>query len=278
LTPETDVGVESKRVSVVIVAFNRLAEVRRSLTQLGDAHQVIVVDNGSDDGTSAIESEFPTLRFIRLPKDFGLTKAINIGVRAAEGTYILLLHDDAAITGDAVSKLADYLEEHQEAGAVAPLLLKPSGEPAPQVRELPSPSDPDPLFRPAQADAEIAAPCVSGAAIMFRSFFLRALRQIDERYGNYGSEIELCMQVRRANRKTIVLREVTAVHEQLKSPMNRTSLAGDRVAGIAVFIGKHHGFVSGILYRLQCAVSGLFTFRFKVVAGAMAGAKIDGSS
>jgi N-acetylglucosaminyl-diphospho-decaprenol L-rhamnosyltransferase len=277
LTPASDVT-EPKRISVVIVSFNRIDSLRRSLAQLGDQHQVLVVDNGSQDGSHALDEGFPAARFIRLPKNFGLTKALNIGIRAAEGTYIFLLHDDVAISGEAVSKLADYLEQNQDAAAVAPLLLTASGEPAPQVRELPSPAEPDPLFHAAQGGTEIAAPCISGAAIMFRSFFLRALRQIDERYGNYGSEIELCMQVRRANRRTVIFGDVTAVHEGLRSPMTRSALAGDRVAGIAVFLGKHNGFMSAILYRLKCALSGLFTFNFKVAAGALAGAKIDGTS
>jgi GT2 family glycosyltransferase len=113
---------------------------------------------------------------------------------------------------------------------------------------------------------------------MFRAFFLRALRQIDERYGTYGGDVELCMQVRRANRKIIVLRDVTAVHEQLGSPVSRSTLEGDRAAGTAVFIGKHFGLVTGILYRLKSGLTGLFTFRLKVVTGALGGTKIDGSA
>jgi N-acetylglucosaminyl-diphospho-decaprenol L-rhamnosyltransferase len=277
LTPAPEV-IEPKRVSVVVVSFNRIESLRRSLSKLGDRHQVLVVDNGSQDGSHSLDEEFPTVRFIRLPKNFGLTKALNIGIRAAEGTYVLLLHDDAALSDDAVSQLADYLEQSQDAGAVAPLLQTPAGQPAPQVRPIPSASQPDPGFDVAAGGSEIAALCVSGAAIMFRSFFLRALRQIDERYGNYGSEIELCMQVRRANRRIVILRAVTAIHEGLKSPMSKTALAGDRVAGIAVFLGKHYGLVSGLLYRVKSALSGLFTFNFKVLMGAIAGAKIDGSS
>jgi GT2 family glycosyltransferase len=265
-------------VSIVIVLLDRIDVLRRSLAELGDEHQVLVVDNGSVDGSHALDEEFPNVRFIRLPKNFGLTKALNIGIRAADGTYVLILHDDAVITGEAVSKLADYLEQRTEAGAVAPLLLTPEGELAPQVRELPSPSNSNPAFYPAAGGNEIGAACVSGAAIMFRTFFLRALRQIDERYGTYGGIIELCMQVRRANRKIVVLREVTAVHEQLVSPVNRGTLEGDRTSGTAVFLGRHYGFVTGILYRLKSGLAGLFTFRFKVVAGALAGAKIDGAS
>jgi hypothetical protein len=54
-------------------------------------------------------------------------------------------------------------------------------------------------------------------------------------------------------------------------------LAGDRVAGLAVFLSKHHGFFSSLLYRLKVALSALFSFRFQVLAGALSGQKIDGT-
>ncbi len=277
MTPEAvPIELQAKRVSVVIVSFNRGESLRENLGALGDAHQILVVDNGSTDGSAHLDEEFPQVRFIRLPKNFGLTRALNIGLRAADGEYVLFLHDDACITGTAVSQLADFLEAHQDAGAVCPLLVTDSGEPAPQMRALPTPSMPDPPLRPAENGAEVAAACVSGAAIMFRMFFLRALRHIDERYGNYGNTIELCAQVRRASRKLVILREVTAIHEALGSPMNASALEGDRTAGTAAFLGKHHGFMAGILYRIKSAFRGLATFRFKVVAGALTGVKIDG--
>jgi len=74
-----------------------------------------------------------------------------------------------------------------------------------------------------------------------------------------------------------VLRDVTAVHEQLVSPVSKSTLEGDRASGTAVFIGKHGGLVAGILYRLKAALIGLFTFRFKVLAGVLGGTKIDGA-
>jgi GT2 family glycosyltransferase len=264
-----------------MVSFNRAAALRRSLETLGDAHQIVVVDNGSVDDTPSIEDEFPAVRFRRLPRNFGLTKALNIGLRVAEGEYILCLHDDARISGEAVTKLADYLEAHPEAGAVCPLLTDESGAPAPQVRALPTPAVPDMALQPAsQSQAggeEIPVQCISGAAIMFRQFVLHSLRQIDERYGNYGSDIELCAQLRRASKKILVLRAVTAIHETEPSPVPPDVLESDRVAGIAVFLGKHHGFFSSLIYRLKTALSALFTLRFQVLAGALSGQKIDGT-
>jgi hypothetical protein len=265
------------RISVVIVSFNRAGALRRSLEALGEAHQIVVVDNGSRDDSPAIEDEFPAVRFRRLPRNFGLTKALNIGLRVAEGEYILCLHDDARISGESVTKLADYLEAHPEVGAVCPLLTDETGAPAPQVRALPSPSNPDMPLQIASGGEEIAVECASGAAIMFRQFVLHSLRQIDERYGNFGSDVELCAQLRRASKKIVVLRAVTAIHESAPSPMYSNVLAGDRVAGLAVFLSKHHGFFSSLLYRLKVALSALFSFRFQVLAGALSGQKIDGT-
>jgi GT2 family glycosyltransferase len=261
----------------VIVTLNRAAALRRSVAALGDEPQIIVFDNGSTDDTGAIEEEFPRVRYSRAPRNFGLTKALNIGLRAAEGEYILCLHDDTRISGEAVAQLADYLEAHPEVGAVCPLLTDESGRPVPQVRALPTADAPDPPLQAAAGSDEIAVGCASGAAIMFRISVLHSLRQIDERYGNYGSDIELCAQFKKAGKKIIVLRNITAVHESDPSPVPGSVLAGDRVAGTAVFLGKHVGFAASFLYRLRTALAALFSFRFRVLAGALSGQKLDGT-
>lgn len=278
MTPQAEVPErQTPRISVVIVSFNRVEQLRENLKALGADHQIVVVDNGSWDGAETINEEFPALRFSRLPRNFGLTKALNIGLRAAEGEYILCLHDDVRITGEAAARLADFLESRTDVGAVCPLLTDTSGNPLPQVRALPTPSDPDPDLRlPGNAE-EITVECTSGAAILFRSFFLRALRHVDERYGTYGSGIEICAQMRRAAKKVVILHSVTAIHESAASPAPRGALEADRAAGTAAFLGKHHGFASGLIYRLKTGLTALLTFRFSVLAGAISGQKIDGT-
>ncbi|MEP6716108.1 MAG: glycosyltransferase [Terriglobia bacterium] len=260
----------------MIVTIDRADKLRQCLAALGDKHQILVVDNGSTDHSSGLAEEFPGTRFIRLPKNFGLTKALNVGIRAAAGPNILLLHDDAQISGEAVDRLADFLEERPDVGAVAPLLLDATGQRAAQVRPLLTPAEPDPPLAPAGGESEILAESISGAAIMFRTSFLRALRQIDEHYGNYGSIQELCFQVKRSNRKLVILTDVTAIHEALTSPVKESALEGDRTVGTAVFLGKHYGFGSGLVYRIKATLTGAVTLRFKVVAGAAGGTKIDG--
>ena len=207
------------------------------------------------------------MRFNRLQRNFGLTRALNIGIRASDGDYVLLLHDDVLIDSAAVTALADFLENRPDVAAVCPSFN------GPQVRPLPTPANPDPPLQiPAAQSDEMAAECVSGAAIMVRAAFLRSMGHIDERYGNYGSEIEICAQVKSSGRKLLVLKNVVARHDPSSSAVPPGYLEGDRISGTAAFLGKHHGFAAGLAYRLKSGLKALFTFRFR----ALAAAKIDG--
>src|SRR5580704_11612101 len=95
------------KISVVIVSFNRGEQLRQSLAALGSDHQVLVVDNGSRDSTPTLDTEFLHVRFIPLPRNFGLTRALNIGIRSADGDYVLLMHDDVRIGSAAATALAE---------------------------------------------------------------------------------------------------------------------------------------------------------------------------
>ena len=267
-----------EQVSVVMVSWNRADRLRASLAALhaeveNPAIKVIVVDNGSRDGSASLDSEFPAAQFVRLPQNFGLTKALNIGIRAGDGPYVLFLHEDVEIQPAAIELLRAELAEHNETGAACPLLLDEEGNPALQVRDLPSPSNPDPPFRPGKPGE---APAVSGAAIMVRRFLLNALRNIDERYGNYGSDIELSMQVRRANKKIAIVQGATAVHRP-EEQLQRAEIVADRQLGTATFLGKYHGFPAKLKYLSGAILRAFFTFRLGRLRCLMSGQKIDGA-
>jgi GT2 family glycosyltransferase len=275
---ETTAPEPVEQVSVVIVSCNRIDALRANLTALNAAVtnprvQIIVVDNGSRDGSASLDSEFPATQFLRLPQNFGLTKALNIGIRACDGSFVLFLHEDVEIRPETVECLRAELEQNSDTGAACPLLLDAGGNPALQIRDLPTPTAPDPPFRPGKVGA---APAVSGAAIMVRRFLLDAMRRIDERYGNYGSDVELCMQVRRANKKVIIVEGATAVHRP-ESKDETAPFAADRQLAEAAFLGKYYGFPAKLKYLLGAIFSALFTFKLGRLRYLVSGQKIDGA-
>jgi GT2 family glycosyltransferase len=265
------------RVSVVIVSRNRAGLLRQSLEALGTEHQIIVVDNGSKAGIEELETEFPATRFIKLPKNFGLTKAMNIGLRSAEGEFVLFLHDDAKLPGEAVAELASVLEAHPEVGVVVPLLVDSYGNPVAQVSDLPSPAVPYPEWRAVQATGDENVGCASGAALMVRGFFLKAMRHIDEHYGNYGSAPDLCAQATRRAGKTVrVVKSARAVHA-VAEVAETSGIVADRELGTAVFLGKFYGAARRWKYRIGTAARAIFTFRWGVAKLLVVGQKVDGT-
>ncbi len=260
------------RVSVVIVTRNRVQQLSESLESLGAEHQVIVVDNGTEGGLGTLEDTFPHVRWIRLPKNFGLTKALNLGLRSAEGEFVLFLHDDTRIAGAGVSELADMLEQHPDLGAVAPLLVDAMGHPTPQVR----PHPPKAELVPVAVNNDLDVESVTGAALMVRGFFLKAMRQIDERYGNFGSDVDLCAQViRRANKKIRVLQSVRAVHSA--TPAQSSLLDSDAAIGTAVYLSKYQGAAAGLKYRAAAILGSMFRFRLLLAKHLLSNQKLDGT-
>jgi GT2 family glycosyltransferase len=265
------------RIAVVIVSRNRTELLRRCLESLeqSDARQtfeIVVVDNGSRDGAASLDSDFPAARFIRLPKNFGLTKALNIGIRAVENEYVLLLHDDTELAPDVVRLLAETLDQRHDAAAVCPLLVDGEGKPAPQLGSLP----PDDLYRPAAPAAEPSAvEYTRGAALMMHLFFLRAMRKIDERYGQFGSDADLAMQVRRGSKLTLLVPAARVRH--LGRDQTSSMRQADFSIGRWVWIGKYQGLVSGLTARLGAVLGALLTFRLGEFRYLAAGQKIDGN-
>jgi GT2 family glycosyltransferase len=239
----------------------------------------LVVDNGSTDGSAELESEFPGTRFIRIPRNFGLTKAMNLGWRSAQGDYVFFLHEDTEVSPDTVRQLAAKLDADSEVTAVAPMLVTANGNPAPQVGHLP----PDGTWRPVFDSSQVGMPenpapvpvdYARGAALMIRKFFLSAMREIDERYGQYGSDADLCFQIRRAGKKILIFPNLRTVH--YGGPDSALKRA-DAQLGIAKWLGKYYGMVAGMKARTAATLGALVRFDLGVFRHVLSGQKIDGT-
>ena len=269
---------------MVVVSCNRAAQLRACLEALGTSSadeqmEVLVVDNGSTDGSAQLEPEFPGARFIRIPRNFGLTKAMNLGLRAAHGEFIFFLHEDTEVSPETVRTLAARLESDSDVTAVAPMLVTTRGNPAPQVGHFPPDGEWRPVFDAGQAGMPenpqpVAVDYVRGAAFMIRKFFLTAMRQIDERYGQYGSDADLCFQIRRAGKKILVLPQLRAVHH---GGAGSALKQADMQIGISRWYGKYYGMAAGVKARIAAAFGALGRFQLGALRYILSGQRIDGT-
>ena len=266
------------RATVVVVSHNRKPLLEACLASLEKSEgredlQIVVVDNGSRDGAAGLDAEFPRVQWIRLPKNFGLTKAMNLGWRAADAELVLFLHDDTEVEPGAVLRLAEALETNREVAAVCPLLVDGEGRPAPQLGTLP----PDGVWRPAEPSGSdrVAVEYPRGAALMTRVALIRAVRQIDERFGQFGADADLAANFRRASKKVLLLPDAKVRH--YGAPGYTPEEGADFLLARAAYLGKYQGFGAGLLARLGAVFGSLVRFRFGEFKNALAGQKIDGT-
>ena len=262
---------------MIVVSHNRLPLLRRCLETLEasqdrDVTEVIVVDNGSTDGSGQLEAEFASVYFIRIPRNFGLTKALNLGIRAAKGEYLFLLHDDTEVAPDVIRKLVQLLDLEQDAGGACPLLNTPDGARAPQLDTLPPTSH----WKPAEDAVEpVEVEYPRGAAIMLKPFYLGAMKTIDERYGQFGSDAEIALTLGRARKKILLHPQAVVIHHGGKTDAQR---AADYQLGRAAFLGKYKGFGAWLGAMAVASLSALAGLRLGELMKILSGKKIDGKS
>ncbi len=117
-------------VSVVVLSFNRractlecLASVR---SQTYRPLEVVVLDNGSSDGSAeAIESEFPEVRLIRMPRNYGDWEGRDIAAANCRGEYLFLLDNDAVAQPDTIATLVTRMEHEPELAVAQARVVDP---------------------------------------------------------------------------------------------------------------------------------------------------------
>lgn len=105
---------------MIVVTFNSREILSECLASIPAGCDVIVVDNGSTDGSADLAQ-------IRNPDNRGFAKAVNQGVERAKGKYVLLLNPDARLEPGAVETLVATLESRPDVGIAAPQLLHEGG-------------------------------------------------------------------------------------------------------------------------------------------------------
>ena len=113
-------------MSIILVGWNNKAYLEPCLeslyaSDLGCSYDVIVVDQGSTDGSQEmLREKYPDIRIIQNDKNVGLAKACNQGIEATHGRHALLLNNDTLVN-ETLGELVRFLDENPQAGAVGEL-------------------------------------------------------------------------------------------------------------------------------------------------------------
>jgi len=254
---------ESSGLDIIIVSFNCrdvLAGCLRSLVSAPPLrpHRLVVVDNGSTDGTVAyLRTHHPDVRVIEPGGNIGFAAANNIAIRATTGDLVLLLNPDTVVTPGALDRLCQALESSAKAGVAGPRIVDGTGRAELSFGRMLSPlselrqkllvvgNDRGTGWATRLVDRMTRRrghpDWVSGACLLIRRQVLEQAGLLDERYFMYAEDVDLCAAVRGKGHDVLFVPEAEIIH--LRGRSRDAAPAATRHAyrrSHVAFYEKHH--------------------------------------
>ncbi|MDZ4722041.1 MAG: glycosyltransferase family 2 protein [Roseiflexaceae bacterium] len=237
------------RMSIVIPTWNGLQHLPTCLAaimpQLPADAEVILVDNGSTDGTSAwVHQHAPTLRVLRMRQNLGFAGGVNAGMRAARrGDDILLINDDAFAEPGFIAALQAAARAAPHAGAIAGVLTfahRPQIVAAAGIRARRDGVALD--LWTGQSVAELPDSIqpimgASGGAALLRRAMIDDIGLLEGRFFNYLEDVDLAWRALLRGWETIIAPQARARHVYSAtagqgSPFKQRLLGRNRIAAI----------------------------------------------
>lgn len=236
-------------LSIIIVSFRDKDKLRLTLeavyaSQTSYSYEVIVVENGSQDGSlEMVKQDFPQARLYENTNE-GFSKGNNRGINMAQGEYVLLLNPDTKVAPDTLQVMTDFMKARPEVGISTCKLVKENGELDWACRR----SFPDPavafyrlsglskIFKNSKKiaaynltyksiDEETEIDSCVGAFMLISPACLAKVQGFDEDFYMYGEDIDLCYRAKQAGFKVWYYPKTTTIHYKGQSSRKRPQAA-----------------------------------------------------
>jgi len=268
-------------VSIIIVNWNTrdlLARCLRSIEadDVGLSKQILVVDNGSTDGSAdLVVQEFTGVELLRNQNNAGFARANNHAFRRAQGRYVLLLNPDTEVRTGAISRMARFLAEDPRRAGVTAVLRNPDGTVQRYHKRLPRWSFvlwSDTLLRNVCPDnpwarefymrdesfesvTEIEQP--PAACLMVRRSVIATEELFDERFPIFYNDVDLCRRLHDAGHRLFLLPEAEVMHLGGAGGVGTMPDQGvaDSLIGLVRYYRKHEGALSAMALWLILTVN-----------------------
>ncbi|MBR1883184.1 MAG: glycosyltransferase family 2 protein [Muribaculaceae bacterium] len=244
-------------LSVIILTHNRYDDTRRCLVSLQPlvsemAVQVVVVDNGSTDGTPArLAADFPSVTLITNAENRGVAAGRNQGLAVATAQRILILDNDTVVNKTALLGMMRYLDTHPEVGLCGCCMTDAQGNVQRSFRPFPGLKGKLlsvvglRMAREAfhfDAEGVIEPFYVIGACQMMRREAVRQVGPLDEAIFYGPEDADYCHRLRLAGWQVKYLPQFSIIHTYYRhtahKPLSR--LGVKHIKGLLHLYKKYH--------------------------------------
>lgn len=229
-------GGEGAMISIIIVNYGTKGHLRQALKSVrrhagAEAHEILVVDNASRDGSAKMVREaFPEVRLFALEENVGFARGNNLAMREAKGDFFFIMNPDAMLTEGALGRMRAFMEERPDVGMLGPRLKHPDGSLQESAHRFPSAWTPifrrTPLGRLSRARTEmdrynlkgelgsepLEVDWMEGAALFVRRDAASEVGLFDERFFIYMEDADWARRFWRAGWKVVWFPGATVLH------------------------------------------------------------------
>jgi GT2 family glycosyltransferase len=253
-------------LSTVIVHYRALETLQVCLEAVDVAanrltHETVVVDNDPEAGlTARLRRDSPGVRVLVNAVNVGFSRAVNQGIAATTGEFVLVLNPDCVLDPQALTILLRYARVHPRAGVVGPQLRNRDGSLEFSARSFPSAAAflfnryslltrlfPNNRFsrRYLLTDWDHASvrevDWLSGACLLVRREAIAAVGPMDEGFFMFNEDVDWCRRMKDGGWTVTYVPEARAVHDvgasRKRVPMR---LIFERHRGMIRYFHKHH--------------------------------------
>lgn len=242
-------GRKKPAISILLVCWNKAEHTLLCLQSLsrhlGPPIEIIVVDNGSTDATSAVLARFRGLKVLRLSENIGFLRAVNMGAKHANGDNLLLLNNDATLRAGALTAALRAIESSADIGGVGGKIVLPDGK----LQEAGSIIWRNGIcygYRQGYSADSFEAgfrrdiDYCSGAFLLVRRKLFDELGGFDEQFAPaYYEETDLCMRIRAAGYRVVYEPGSVVDHFEFGSAGSRKDARPAVERNRQVFVEKH---------------------------------------
>lgn len=209
---------DNSKVSIIIAVYNGARHIVNCLESIQKStyqnYEIIVVDNGSKDGSpDLIKKQFPGLRLILNKKNLGFTGGNNQGMKQAQGGIIFLLNDDTIIHPDLIQVLVQELESLSEIGIVGPKIYFMNekdkvwfaGGKIDWPKSKTSHFGRDLLDNELVNDLKKEVDFITGCALMIKKEVIEKIGLLDDVFFAFYEDSDWCQKAKKAGYKVIYI-------------------------------------------------------------------------
>jgi hypothetical protein len=227
-----------------------LDAIARERTELPFATEVLVLDNGSRDGSAEAAREHPTVdELIALPERRGKGRNDSELLRRARGRYALLLNEDSELQPGAVLALHRALSARSDAACAGAALLRPDGAPQASAWRFPTPLTAlagalflhRRLVVQSRGTRTREVDWCQSAALIVRREAAAQVDYLDPDFFVYSDEVDFARRLRDAGWRSLWVPSAVAIHhEQLSTDTVPERRIVEMARGRDRYMRKHH--------------------------------------